>query len=402
MIRRRSTRLSGMGLALVLLLTPGAATADQDDHGRSADSRRDPALQALAERVVADPNPNPGAFLLARHGSGDRFGAAGVADRSAGTPMAPDLRFRSGSVTKTFTATVVLQLVAERRLRLDDTAQTLLPDQVRVGNALSGTPVTVRQLLNHTSGLYDYLDGLLPHFRSLDQYWPRDQLVGIGLAQPRHFPAPGTRFRYSNTNYLLLDLIVERVTDRDLRTNLERRVLAPLGLRDTSYPLAHTAIDGAHAHGYADVSALLPDAADRTRFDVTAFSPSEAGAAGALVTTAGDIARFYRALLGGRLLPPDLLRRMLTDTVPATSSAPPAVAYGLGVYVYATDCGRAYGHGGQTLGYLTFALNSHDGHDQLVAHTNWNSFGDSGIDKDFWAAFQQGYCAVPTGPTPRR
>ncbi|MGC9496273.1 serine hydrolase domain-containing protein [Streptomyces sp. WG7] len=393
MIRRRTTRLWGLGLALALLLPPGVATAGQASDGQTAGSRRDPVLQALADQVVADPNPNPGAFLLARHGSDERFGAAGVADRSAGTPMAPDLRFRTGSVTKTFTATVVLQLVAERRLRLDDTVQSLLPDQVRADNALSGAPITVRQLLNHTSGLYDYLDGLLPHFRALDQYWPRDQLIGIGLGRPRYFPAPGARFRYSNTNYLLLDLIVERVTDRDLRTNLERRLFAPLGLRDTSYPLARTAIDGAHVHGYADVSPLLPNAPDPTRSDVTAFSPSEAGASGALVTTAADISRFYRALLRGRLLPPDLLRRMLTDTVPTTGgAAPPAVAYGLGIYVYATDCGRAYGHGGTALGYLTFALNSRDGRGQLVAHTNWSSLADTGIDDDFWTAFQQGYC----------
>ncbi|WP_285563990.1 serine hydrolase domain-containing protein [Streptomyces sp. RTGN2] len=393
MIRLHSTRLLGMGLALALLLPPGVATASRASDGLTAGSRRDPALQELADQVVAGPNPNPGAFLFTRRGPDDRFGAAGLADRSTGKPMAPDLRFRTGSVTKTFTATVVLQLVAEHRLRLDDTVQSLLPEQVRTDNALSGAPITVRQLLNHTSGLYDYIDGLLPHFRSLDQYWPRDRLIGIGLARPRYFPAPGTRFRYSNTNYLLLDLIVERITDRDLRTNLERRVFAPLGLRDTSYPLTRTTIDGNHVHGYADVSLLLPDAPDPTRFDVTALSPSEAGASGALVTTAADIARFYRALLQGRLLPPDVLRRMLTDTVPTTGSAPPAVAYGLGIYVYATSCGHAYGHGGSALGYLTFALNSRDGNDQLVAHTNWNPFSDTGIDEDFWAAFQQGYCA---------
>ncbi|MGV9761145.1 serine hydrolase domain-containing protein [Streptomyces tricolor] len=392
---RRPTRLLSLALALAFLLSPGMATAGQAGDGRASDSRRDPALQALVDLVVAAPNPNPGAFLLARDGSRDRFGAAGVADRSTGTPMRPGLKFRAGSITKTFTATVVLQLVAERRLRLDDTVHTLLPDQVRADNALSGAPITVRQLLNHTSGLYDYIDGLFPRFRALDQYWPRDQLIGIGLAQPRYFPVPGTRFRYSNTNYLLLDLIVERITDRDLRTNLERRVFAPLKLRDTAYPLAGTAIDGAHAHGYADVSPLLPDAPDATRFDVTAISPSEAGASGALVTTAADVARFYRYLLQGRLLPPELLRQMLSDTVPTTGSAPPAVGYGLGVYVYATDCGLAYGHGGSAPGYLTFALNSRDGRHQLVAHTNWNPLVDAGVDEDFWDAFPQGYCSRP-------
>ncbi|BCM72926.1 MULTISPECIES: serine hydrolase domain-containing protein [Streptomyces] len=191
---RRPTRLLSLALALAFLLSPGMATAGQAGDGRASDSRRDPALQALVDLVVADPNPNPGAFLLARDGTRDRFGAAGVADRSTGTPMRPDLKFRAGSITKTFTATVVLQLVAERRLRLDDTVHTLLPDQVRADNALSGAPITVRQLLNHTSGLYDYIDGLFPRFRALDQYWPRDQLIGIGLAQPRYFPVPGTPF----------------------------------------------------------------------------------------------------------------------------------------------------------------------------------------------------------------
>lgn len=371
------------------------ATAGQAHDGPGAASRRDPTLQKLADQVAAAPNPNPGALLVTHDGSHSHFGAAGDADRKAGTPMRPELKFRAGSVTKTFTATVVLQLVAEHRLRLNDTVQHLLPDQVRPDNALSGAPITVRQLLNHTSGLYDYIDGLLPHFRTLDQYWPRDQLISIGLAQNRYFPAPGTRFRYSNTNYLLLDLIVERITDRDLRTNLEHRVFEPLGLRDTAYPLARTTIDGAHVHGYADVSPLLPDAPNATRFDVTAFSPSEAGASGALVTTAADVTRFYRALLQGHLLPPGLLRRMLTDTVPTVgAAAPPAVAYGLGVYVYATECGHAYGHGGSAPGYLTFALNSRDGRDQLLAHTNWNSLVDTEIDQDFWTAFQQGYCSA--------
>ncbi|WP_234334472.1 serine hydrolase domain-containing protein [Streptomyces sp. NRRL B-1347] len=382
-------------LALAFLLPSGVAAAGPAGGGRAPGhdrAPRDPVLQELADRVVADPQPNPGAFLLARDGAKDRFGAAGVADRATGAPMGPDLRFRAGSIAKTFTATVVLQLVAEHRLRLDDTVQRLLPDQVRADNALSGAPITVRQLLNHTSGLYDYIDGLLPHFRALDQYWPRDQLIGIGLAGARYFPAPGTRFRYSNTNYLLLDLIVERITDRDLRTNLERRILKPLGLRDTSYPLADTTIDGPHAHGYADVSRLLPDAPDPTRFDVTSLSPSEAGASGALVTTAADVARFYRALLRGRLLPPAVLRQMLDDTVPTTNAPRPAVGYGLGMYVYATDCGPAYGHGGSAPGYLTYALTSRDGRRQVVAHTNWNPLVDAEIDKPFWAAFQKGYC----------
>lgn len=400
MLRRRSTRLLGLLIALFSLLPSGVAAADTGGGGQAEGHRRparDPALQTLVDRVAADPNPNPGAFLLARDGTKARFGAAGLADRATAAPMSPHLRFRAGSITKTFTATVVLQLVAEHRLRLDDTVQRLLPDQVRADNALSGAPVTVRQLLNHTSGLYDYIDGLLPHFRSLDQYWPRDQLIGIGLAEDRYFPEPGTRFRYSNTNYLLLDLIVERITDRDLRTNLEQRVFKPLGLRDTSYPLADTTIAGPHVHGYADVSRLLPDVPDPTRYDVTSLSPSESGASGALVTTAADTARFYRALLRGRLLPPAVLRRMLDDTVSTTGSPRPAVGYGLGMYVYATDCGPAYGHGGSAAGYLTFALNSRDGDHQLVAHTNWNPIVDTGLDEPFWAAFQEGYCARRPG-----
>ncbi|MEW2531070.1 serine hydrolase domain-containing protein [Streptomyces sp. NPDC047071] len=125
--------------------------------------------------------------------------------------------------------------------------------------------------------------------------------------------------------------------------------------------------------------------------DRTSFSPSEAGASGTLVTTAADTARFYRALLGGRLLAPAVLRQMLDDTVPTTHAPRPAVGYGLGVYVYATDCGPAYGHGGSAADYLTYVLNSRDGRSQVVAHTNWNPF-DAGMDEPFWAAFQKGYC----------
>ncbi|MCE0444791.1 beta-lactamase family protein [Streptomyces tricolor] len=344
--------------------------------------------------MVAAPNPNPGAFLLARDGSRDRFGAAGVADRSTGTPMRPGLKFRAGSITKTFTATVVLQLVAERRPDSTTPCTPCCPTRSAPTTHCPARPSRSASCSITPAGCTTTSTGCF-RFRALDQYWPRDQLIGIGLAQPRYFPVPGTRFRYSNTNYLLLDLIVERITDRDLRTNLERRVFAPLKLRDTAYPWpGPPSTEPMHT-----ATRTSPLAAPTRRTppgsDVTAISPSEAGASGALVTTAADVARFYRYLLQGRLLPPELLRQMLSDTVPTTGSAPPAVGYGWACYVYATDCGLAYGHGGSAPGYLTFALNSRDGRHQPVAHTNWNPLVDAGVDEDFWDAFPQGYCSRP-------
>ena len=191
--------------------------------------------------------------------------------------------FRAGSITKTFIATVVLQLAAEHRLSLSDTVDAHLPDLVR-GAGNDGSQLTLRALLTHTSGLYDFTAdtmGTVP-------VTPL-QAVRIALTHP---PAAPGRYAYSNTNYVLLGMVIEQVTGHSYATEAERRILTPLRLTGTSFPGTRVSLPSPHGRAYA---------ADGS--DVTDLDPRVAGAAGELVTTLADLDRFYSALLAGELLP---------------------------------------------------------------------------------------------------
>jgi D-alanyl-D-alanine carboxypeptidase len=294
----------------------------------------------------------PGAVVFVRRGAHTRILADGYADRATRRPMRARDRFRIGSVTKTFTATVILQLAGERRLSLDDTVERWLP-----GLVPGGERITVRQLLNHTSGLFNYTDdGQVLESMLSDRLrvWSPRELVAIATAHPPTF-APGTRWAYSNTGYIVLGLIAEAADGRPLATQLETRIFAPLKLRHTSFD-SEPQIAGRHAHGYFG----LP----RPR-DVSVLNPTGAWAAGAIVSTAADVGRFHRALLRGRLLEAEPLRAM-TTTVPIA----PGASFGLGIARTRTGCGTAWMHGGDIPGYLTSAQTSADGARQAVVMVN--------------------------------
>ena len=308
----------------------------------------------------------PGAVVLARDGARTRTYAAGFGDLRRRTPMRVGDRFRIGSVTKSFAATVVLQLAGEGRLSLDDTVERWLPGAVPGGDA-----ITLRRLLNHTSGLFDYLnDGdktvLAPYLAGhFGHVWTPQALVGVATSHPPNF-APGARWSYSNTGYILLGMVVQAVTGHPLSAELQTRIVAPLGLTGTSLPSSRD-IAGRHAHGYYRLGGRLTD--------VTRVSPSYAGTAGAVVSTARDMAVFFRALLGGRLLAPDLLAQMQT-TVPM---GPPGEDYGLGLWhtssfgfpVARSGCtDRGWGHDGDLAGYRSVAFASEDGRRQVVVLVN--------------------------------
>jgi D-alanyl-D-alanine carboxypeptidase len=264
--------------------------------------------------------------------------ASGNARWGTDEPVDPRGRFRAGSVTKMVVAAAVLQLAAERRLGLDD----------RVDRWLPGMPgVTVRQLLGHTSGLFDYTKTLPlkppSAFVPLRwKTWTPSQLVARGLAQPRSFP-PGEGFEYSSTGYIILGMLIERVTGRPYGEEISRRILRPLHMRETSFPGTGTRIPGPHAHAY------VPDGYGGV-IDVTEINPSVMGASGELITTAADLNRFTSALLDGRVLPSPWLRRMKSVVPPSTR--------GLGLEVVPLSCGEAYGHMGDALGASawTFAV----------------------------------------------
>jgi D-alanyl-D-alanine carboxypeptidase len=262
--------------------------------------------------------------------------------------MTPDARFRVGSVTKTFIATVALMQEELGHLSLDDAVGHWLP-----GVVPSGDQITLRMLLNHTSGLYNYTDDrdFVARYRSdATLGWAPRQLVAVAVRHPPLF-APGASWSYSNTNYIVAGMLIEKATGQNIHRMVRERIIDPLHLTGTSFPAHDRGIDGFYAHGY-----LPPAPTDTTYTDVSRVAPSLAWTAGAVISTADDLRTFYRALLGGRLLHPAQLREMLT-----TVSVTPLFGYGLGIFSVLTPCGLLWGHDGDIPGYHTMAFSDPTG-----------------------------------------
>jgi D-alanyl-D-alanine carboxypeptidase len=341
-----------IGLALALVALAAAAPAAPASAARDRSAGRETKLQRGLDHVVAA--GVPGAVLLVREGRRTTRYTSGDGRLKPTTPMRARDRFRVGSITKPFVATVVLQLVGEHKLALEDTVERWLPGLVPDGERIS-----VRELLNHTSGLFAFggdRDFVTRAFRDPLRVWTPREIVAIAAAHPPTF-APGTGWSYSDTNYFVLGMIVEAATGRSLAGELHRRIFAPLRLQATTLPTG-PGIAGRHAHGY-----FL-----RPLEDVTLGSPSVQWAAGALVSNADDLARFFRALLGGRLLRPDLLQ-LMTTTVAAPLLGP-GNTYGLGLQKLPEPCGALWGHTGGSPGYVADALNSKRGRRQVVVLVN--------------------------------
>jgi len=295
----------------------------------------------------------PAAALLAREETGTRYAEAGP-----GIHLAD--HFRAGSITKTLIAAVVLQLAAEHRLKLSDTVEQHLPGLVH-GSGNDGRTMTLRALLTHTSGLNDFtLDtrGLVP----LSPL----QAVRLALTHP---PADPGRYSYSNTNYVVLGMVIQQVTGDAYATEAERRIIVPLGLTGTSFPGSRTSLPAPHGRAYT---------ADGT--DVTALDPRVAGAAGELVTTLADLDRLYAALLGGRLLPPHWLHEMM-DTRTAHG------LYGMGLFPVKLPCGTTvWGHNGRITGSYVRTAATVDGRRVLTFRVNTTALTDPDLEPALLAA----------------
>ncbi|MDT0546258.1 MULTISPECIES: serine hydrolase domain-containing protein [Streptomyces] len=379
--RRGRTRAAALALAAVLsAAVPGCGGPGPADRGaartlgagagtgtgaaatRQADGRHTEAALRAAVRRLAAEGSAPGAAALARDGDGTRFASAGLADLRTGRRILRNDRFRAGSITKTLIATVVLQLADERRLGLDDTVEEHLPGLVR-GRGNDGRKITLRQLLTHTSGLFDFaadqrVARRLSRPPTAAPLTPR-QLVRTAVAHRPRF-APGAAWHYSNTNYVLLGLVVQRVTGRPYAAETERRVLGPLGLRGTSFPGARGTLPTPHGRGYAPITGT----GTGTPRDVTVLDPSAAGAAGEAISTLDDLARFFGALPRGGLLPPAALRRM-RDTTASDGR------YGMGLFPVRLSCGvTLWGHNGQINGSYAQVVATPDGRRVLAYRLN--------------------------------
>jgi D-alanyl-D-alanine carboxypeptidase len=337
-------------------------------------------VQTIADQLEAVVASGvPGAVVAARGPGGPVEAAAGFADLRRCEALTVDHRFRVGSVTKIFVSALALQLVAEGLLDLDGDA------------APFAEGITIRQLLNHTSGLPDFIDDVVaffkPYRRNPDHRWelgPRDQLRLV-MDKPRLFP-PGEGWSYHGSNYIVLRLIVEQATGLTLREALRQRVLSPLGLERTDLVEGPLGDDCARGFLPAD-NPVLPGAADPV--DVTAIDVPFHQAGGGVVSTAGEIARMLRAQLRGELLPDRLRKEMLRAV---ESDWDETDRYGLGIGEITalmgrqrSPCGAAWGHLGFSVGYTAIALSSEDGERQVVICAN-GSPSTVATEEAFWDA----------------
>jgi D-alanyl-D-alanine carboxypeptidase len=364
----KKTGAAALAAILLALGSPLAATATTTGQSTPAHSYSEATLRQdlAAVRKASGGDVN----VLARvDGPNRRPLMAGIGTRTADStdPVPWNAHFRIASTTKTFVATVVLQLVAEKRLSLADTVEHWLPGVV-AGNGNDGSRITVLDLLRQTSGLYDYIDdpeiqdALINHFDE-NRYdtTPTAGLVAVAMKhRPVFVPQPGgpTRWAYSNTNYLLAGMIAEKAGRAPWQELVEHRVIAKLGLRNTSIPGLNPFLPDPHVNAYLTT-------ADGKRLDVTEHSYQHTADSGVVSTTA-DLNTFFRALADGRLLPAAQWREMRrtvqrTDD-PEDLAEMPEGTYGLGLRKIPLSCGGFYyTHEGDGAGVNTRPAVSADG-----------------------------------------
>ncbi|MFI9051933.1 serine hydrolase domain-containing protein [Streptomyces sp. NPDC053427] len=339
-----------------------------------------PELQKAIQEIVD--SGFAGMQLRVHDQRGQWVGSAGVRKLGEAAKPPTNGHFRIGSITKTFTATLVLQLVAEGRIGLDSPADDYLPELDL------DRRITVRMLLQHTSGLFSFtgevyddgtvVPGGVPgvgkewmdnQFRT---YRP-EELVRLALSKPARFE-PGTDWSYSNTNYVVARLLIEQVTGRSYAEEMRRLILRPLGLTGTVVPGASPEIPEPHAHGYYGYE----DAGEWKVADTTRFNPSWISAAGDMISTSQDLHTFFSALMSGKLLPAPLLAEMRTPH--------PKMGYGLGVFVEKTDGGGTIlQHNGGFWGWAALMYSTPDGSKTLTGSL---TCGDSELD---WPALVEAF-----------
>lgn len=316
-------------------------------------------LQRAMEELIAAGAAGVQVRVHDQHGGWT--GSAGVAELGRPEPVPVDGRFRIGSITKTFVATVLLQLVGEGRLGLEDPVARHLPQ-------FGLDPrITVRMVLQHTSGLFSYTGelrpdgtietGILPQSgrASVDAFYrdyQPDELIRFALTKPARFE-PGTDWSYSNTNYQLAGMLIEKLTGLPYGLQIYSRIVVPLGLWETLVPGTWPEIIGPHAHGYL----VYEENGAQLTADLTRQNPSWAGAAGEMISSTRDLDTFVGALFGGRLLAPPLLAEMRT-----TRPMAPGMDYGLGLLrqEFGPEC-VGIGHNGNVPGYYSEAYSTIDG-----------------------------------------
>ena len=328
------------------------------------------AIDEAVEGVLAE-TTTPGAVVLLRQGDTEYLVAYGTREYGGGDAVTVDDHFRIGSNTKTMTGTVILQLVDEGELALDDPVSNYVPE------VPNGENITIAQLLDMRSGLHNYSE-LVTFNRMLDddpaRVWQPDELVAMGLAEEPYFP-PGDGYHYSNTNTVLLGMIIEEITGNSAADEFRTRIFEPLGLDETLLPAPDDpSIPEPHPHGYlwgtnesTAIDPALPEdeqeaalAGETEPNDVTEHNPSWGWTAGAAISTAGDLATYVEAMIGGGLLSPELQAARLDSLQPVDDDDPQSAQYGLGL----ARLGPLLGHDGSLPGFQSVM-----GHDPATGLT---------------------------------
>jgi D-alanyl-D-alanine carboxypeptidase len=347
--------------------SPVATSAASASAAATATPAPTPDVQGLLDEVRANYGA-PGALVVLEKDAARWFATSGAADLD-GTEITETTRFRIASITKTIVATLVLDAVAQEKLSLDDVFGKLLPGVLR-----AEPPVTVRQLLDHTSGIFDWInagdpadiekiedpalraeaEATLKHYEAGERVIASDRvIVALAETHDRYF-APGTDFFYSNTNYQLAAMVLEEVTGTPLAGLLRTRIVEPLSLRHTT--IAPPDLGSPELRGYGKAPAD-PELVDLT--DDLVFAGN--GGDGGIVASADDLLVTMRAILSGELLPAPLLTEMMT---------PSKLSYGLGLMAVQTPCGIYFGHAGISYGTTSLALVSPNGADGVVIAMN--------------------------------
>jgi D-alanyl-D-alanine carboxypeptidase len=332
-------------------------------------------LEARADRLVAAGVPGVSVAVIA--GEQTILIARGVADRATNASLSTDHRFRAASMTKSLVASVILQLVEEGELSLTDTVEDWLP-----GMLPENTDASIEDLLRLQSGIFSYDRDerhMAPYLAGDMEYsWAPEALVGLA-AEHRALFEPGQRFDYSNTNYVLLALIIQKITGDSLANQVQARIFAPLGMQESSMPLG-SALEQPYAHGYMLGLADEP-------LDVTDISASSVFGNGNLVSTARDVALFYGALARGEVVSAAQLPAMFEPdpNVPGTH-------YGMGVWRFDDElppCGQFVGHDGAAPGYDGTAFSNLAGTRQYAVLNNVLAPGDVVGDEAAQRAYEE-------------
>ena len=308
----------------------------------------------------------PAALAAVTDGKGESAGAAvGKGNLETGQAPPMDGEVRVGSNTKTFVAVVVMQMVQEGKVGLDEPIEIYLPGLIK-GEGIDGSKITVRQLLQHTSGLPDFdetLFGTTDVFQYRYHYvTPRD-VLDSALSKPAQFE-PGTQWKYTNTNYIVLGMLIERVSQRPVGEQIDERIVKKLGLSHTYFPApGEEKIRGTHPRGYhLNGEGKLED--------ITEMDPAWGWAAGAMVSTPSELNTFFQAVFDGRLLTQSSIDEMKNGAVDASSYLGSGTVYGLGLIGRSLSCGgTAWGHSGTIYGYQTDNAVGPDGTAVTVAVT---------------------------------